>query len=63
MTEEEANAILASVKTTEYQAEKKKLSGGDSVIVMQDGVYIWSKAEWRQYKKGMLPALKEQAEV
>ena len=63
MTEAEANAIRDSVKTTEHQVEKKKLSNGDIVIVMQGGVYIWSKIEWRQYKKGTLPALKEAAEA
>ena len=63
MTEAEANAILDSIKTTEHQAEKKRLASGDMVIVMADGVYIWSKAEWRQYKKGTLPALKEEAEA
>ncbi len=26
---------------------------------MSDGVFIWTKAEWKQYKKGTLPALHE----
>ena len=59
MTEAEARAILDSIKTTEHQAETRRLASGDIVIVMSDGVFIWTKAEWKQYKKGTLPALHE----
>ena len=63
MTEAEANAILDSIKTTEHQATIRRLASDDMVIVMADGVYIWSKAEWKQYKKGTLPALQEEPET
>ena len=57
MTEAEARAILDAIKTTEHQATSRQLASGEIVIVMADGVFIWSKAEWKQYRKGTLPAL------
>jgi len=58
----ESSALLDEMRNQDSHGEVRKLANGDHVIVI-NGIYLWSKADWKQYKKGTLPALGVQEKV
>ncbi|TMC16858.1 MAG: hypothetical protein E6J04_15450 [Chloroflexi bacterium] len=61
MSREEAQSILQSLKESKLPVtgEIRKLAGdNEHVVVLSDGTFLWSKNDWKQYKKGILPTLK-----
>ena len=62
MTKEEAASLSQAIRDTQqkYQVtgEIKSLSSSDDfVVVLSNGIFLWSKEEWKQFKKGVLEAL------
>ncbi len=37
---------------------RKLARDNEHVVVLSDGTFLWSKNDWKQYKKGILPTLK-----
>lgn len=57
---EEARSILQSIidRNLPLTGEVRKLAGDDEcVVVLSTGMFLWSKADWKLYCKGALPAL------
>lgn len=58
MSIQEAMNLLFYILESGRKAEIRPLSGDEYVILMSDGVFLWSRKDWHNYHKGRLAALK-----
>ena len=56
MTKHESDRLLSDMRAEDYHGEVKRLGNGEYVVVI-NFTYLWSRADWRKYKKGKLASM------
>ncbi len=56
MNRREAYALLAEMQDEDHNGECRQIGNGEWTVVV-NWTFLWSKADWKKYKKGKLATL------
>ena len=57
MNRREAKALLSEVQDAGHYGEIRQLGNGRDFVVIINSTFLWSRADWRAYKKGKLASM------